>query len=81
MGMIMSVGVSISNAVLLITNAEELRRVNGNAIICPRGRLIKVKANCNDRFGHGCGYDTYGQRFRRGRRSVVATWPCRNWAG
>jgi multidrug efflux pump subunit AcrB len=32
MGMIMSVGVSISNAVLLITNAEELRMHNGNAL-------------------------------------------------
>ena len=33
MGMIMSVGVSISNCVLLITNAEELRRKNGDAIL------------------------------------------------
>jgi multidrug efflux pump subunit AcrB len=33
MGMIMSVGVSISNAVLLITNAEELRKYNGNATL------------------------------------------------
>jgi multidrug efflux pump subunit AcrB len=32
MGIIMSVGVSISNAVLLITNAEQLRMHNGNAI-------------------------------------------------
>lgn len=32
MGMIMSVGVSIANAVLLITNAEHLRRHSGNAI-------------------------------------------------
>ncbi len=32
MGMIMSVGVSISNAVMLITNAEHLRRHNGNAL-------------------------------------------------
>jgi multidrug efflux pump subunit AcrB len=32
MGMIMSVGVSISNAVLLVTNAEELRMHNGNAL-------------------------------------------------
>jgi multidrug efflux pump subunit AcrB len=31
MGMIMSVGVSISNAVLLVTNAEELRKHNGDA--------------------------------------------------
>ena len=33
MGMIMSVGVSISNAVLMITNAEELRLRNGNALL------------------------------------------------
>ncbi|MEN2398747.1 efflux RND transporter permease subunit [Flavobacterium sp. MC2016-06] len=33
MGMIMSVGVSISNAVLLITNAEQLRRINGDAAL------------------------------------------------
>jgi len=33
MGMIMSVGVSISNSVLLITNAEELRLRNGNALL------------------------------------------------
>jgi multidrug efflux pump subunit AcrB len=32
MGIIMSVGVSISNAVLLVTNAEDLRRFGGNAI-------------------------------------------------
>ena len=32
MGMIMSVGVSISNSVLLITNAEQLRVHNGNAV-------------------------------------------------
>jgi len=32
MGMIMSVGVSISNSVLLITNAEQLRMHSGNAI-------------------------------------------------
>jgi multidrug efflux pump subunit AcrB len=32
MGMIMSVGVSISNCVLLITNAEELRMHNGDAL-------------------------------------------------
>ncbi|UHG90214.1 efflux RND transporter permease subunit [Spirosoma oryzicola] len=33
MGMIMSVGVSISNAVLMVTNAEELRLKNGNALL------------------------------------------------
>ncbi|MBZ5857327.1 efflux RND transporter permease subunit [Flavihumibacter profundi] len=33
MGMIMSVGVSIANAVLLITNAEHLRRHNGDALL------------------------------------------------
>ncbi len=32
MGIIMSVGVSISNAVLLITNAEHLRRHNGDSV-------------------------------------------------
>lgn len=37
MGMIMSVGVSISNAVLLITNAEEIRRSTGNAISSATG--------------------------------------------
>ncbi|GAA0549650.1 efflux RND transporter permease subunit [Chitinophaga japonensis] len=36
MGMIMSVGVSISNAVLLITNAEQLRRHNGDAMLSAR---------------------------------------------
>ncbi|GAB2686073.1 efflux RND transporter permease subunit [Mucilaginibacter koreensis] len=36
MGMIMSVGVSISNAVLLVTNAEELRLVNGDALKAAR---------------------------------------------
>lgn len=33
MGIIMSVGVSISNAVLLITNAEEIRNYNGDAAL------------------------------------------------
>lgn len=32
MGIIMSVGVSIANAVLMITNAEQLRRHNGDAL-------------------------------------------------
>lgn len=36
MGIIMSVGVSIANAVLLITNAEELRRQHGNALEAAR---------------------------------------------
>jgi multidrug efflux pump subunit AcrB len=36
MGMIMSVGVSISNAVLLITNAEQIRRHNGNALVAAK---------------------------------------------
>ncbi len=36
MGMIMSVGVSISNSVLLVTNAEELRLKNGNALLSAR---------------------------------------------
>jgi multidrug efflux pump subunit AcrB len=33
MGIIMSVGVSIANSVLLITNAEHLRMHNGNALL------------------------------------------------
>jgi len=37
MGMIMSVGVSISNAVLLITNAEEIRKATGNALSSATG--------------------------------------------
>ncbi len=32
MGIIMSVGVSVANAVLLITNAEHLRKHNGDAL-------------------------------------------------
>ncbi|HVS97707.1 MAG TPA: efflux RND transporter permease subunit, partial [Puia sp.] len=36
MGMIMSVGVSISNSVLLVTNAEELRKHSGNALAAAR---------------------------------------------
>ncbi|MGZ3883515.1 MAG: efflux RND transporter permease subunit, partial [Bacteroidia bacterium] len=32
MGIIMSVGVSIANAVLLVTNAEQLRKISGNAM-------------------------------------------------
>lgn len=36
MGIIMSVGVSIANAVLLITNAEQLRKVSGNALEAAR---------------------------------------------
>jgi multidrug efflux pump subunit AcrB len=36
MGIIMSVGVSIANAVLLITNAEELRLQSGNALAAAR---------------------------------------------
>ena len=39
MGMIMSVGVSISNSVLLITNAEELRMRNGNALLSAKEAL------------------------------------------
>ncbi|MDR3714130.1 MAG: efflux RND transporter permease subunit [Puia sp.] len=36
MGMIMSVGVSISNSVLLVTNAEQLRSHSGNALQAAR---------------------------------------------
>jgi multidrug efflux pump subunit AcrB len=36
MGMIMSVGVSISNSVLLVTNAEELRLLHGDSIKAAR---------------------------------------------
>ncbi|WEK37943.1 MAG: efflux RND transporter permease subunit [Candidatus Pseudobacter hemicellulosilyticus] len=36
MGIIMSVGVSIANAVLLITNAEHLRKGSGNALLAAR---------------------------------------------
>ncbi|WP_460985224.1 efflux RND transporter permease subunit [Spirosoma fluminis] len=36
MGMIMSVGVSISNAVLMVTNAEELRIRHGNALLAAK---------------------------------------------
>ncbi|MBN9385369.1 MAG: efflux RND transporter permease subunit [Chitinophagaceae bacterium] len=36
MGMIMSVGVSISNSVLLVTNAEHLRKHSGNALEAAR---------------------------------------------
>jgi len=36
MGMIMSVGVSISNSVLLVTNAEDLRKHSGNALAAAR---------------------------------------------
>jgi multidrug efflux pump subunit AcrB len=36
MGIIMSVGVSISNAVLLITNAEQIRLTNSNALFSAR---------------------------------------------
>ena len=36
MGIIMSVGVSISNAVLLVTNAEQLRMYNGDAVLAAK---------------------------------------------
>jgi len=36
MGIIMSVGVSIANAVLLITNAEQIRKHSGNALEAAR---------------------------------------------
>jgi multidrug efflux pump subunit AcrB len=36
MGIIMSVGVSIANAVLLVTNAEQLRKHNGDALVSAR---------------------------------------------
>lgn len=36
MGIIMSVGVSIANAVLLVTNAEELRKESGDALAAAR---------------------------------------------
>jgi multidrug efflux pump subunit AcrB len=36
MGMIMSVGVSISNSVLLVTNAEEMRLLHGDSIKAAR---------------------------------------------
>jgi multidrug efflux pump subunit AcrB len=36
MGIIMSVGVSISNAVLLVTNAEQIRLKNGDALVAAK---------------------------------------------
>ncbi|SEG26801.1 Multidrug efflux pump subunit AcrB [Flavobacterium urumqiense] len=44
MGIIMSVGVSIANAVLIITNAEQLRKHNGNALQSAReAALLRLR--------------------------------------
>jgi hypothetical protein len=64
MGMIMSVGVSISNAVLLITNAEQLRKYIPATpwyVGYVRLRLCGSALYCNDGPGDGGGYDAYGQ--------------------
>ena len=63
MGMIMSVGVSISNAVLLITNAEELRMHNGDALeIGPRGGYLAFAADIDDSGSYDRRYGPDGNR-------------------
>jgi uncharacterized membrane protein len=62
MGIIMSVGVSISNAVLLITNAEQLRLHNGDALKSRAGGGgIAIAADPDDGHGDGSGDDTDGE--------------------
>ncbi len=68
MGIIMSVGVSISNAVLLITNAEQLRLHNGNAVTVGQGSCCTPPTSYyDDRYGDGRRDDPHGERHRRSR--------------
>jgi multidrug efflux pump subunit AcrB len=43
MGIIMSVGVSIANAVLLVTNAEQLRKHNNNALASAEAASLRLR--------------------------------------
>ncbi len=83
MGMIMSVGVSISNAVLLITNAEQIRKNNGNALVSAKEAAAHAFApHPDDCAGDGSRYDPDGQRTGRSRRPERATGSRRNrWPG
>ncbi len=67
-------GVSTLNAVLLITNYEELRLKNGNALrIGQRGCFIPFASYSNDQRGNGRGYDSHGCRsWRRWRSGLPA---------
>ena len=62
MGIIMSVGVSVANAILIVTNAEtlrfEYRDPFQSGYSCSR---YTHAADINDQYGHDCRYGTYGK--------------------
>jgi len=73
MGIIMSVGVSIANAVLLITNAEQIRKRTGDAVaaakeaVTLRLRPILIDKCCHDR---GIAYRWPSDMERAGDKSL-----------
>jgi multidrug efflux pump subunit AcrB len=64
MGIIMSVGVSIANSVLLITNAEPLRRHSECFIKCKGIGSPSHAPDFNDQCGHGGRNVAHGLRNR-----------------
>ncbi len=67
MGIIMSVGVSVANAVLLITNAEHLRKHNGDALASAKeAAALRRSSYYYDERCHGSRHVAYGGMAREG---------------
>jgi len=54
MGIIMSVGVSVSNAILLVTNAEEIRKTASAPRKQPFRRRATAPSHPDDQYLDGC---------------------------
>ena len=74
----MSVGVSIANSVLLITNAEHLRMHNGNARQVQRNGGAATTTHSHDNCGHGDGNDSNGTGWGEGETSC-SIGSCGDW--
>ncbi len=80
MGMIMSTGVSVANAILIVTNAESLRLMYRDATKAAiTSASIRLTAHTDDQFGHDRRYDPYGIGHGRSRRTNCSTGPRSYW--
>ena len=81
MGIIMSVGVSIANSVLLITNAEHLRNHTGNAMLSAKeSAALRIRPILMTSLAMVVGHAADGIRHRRrGRSGRAAGSRCGRW--
>ena len=70
-------GVSIANAVLLISNAETIRKSSNDALGAAKESQITYPSDCHDHIGNGSRYVTDGHRIWRRRRSGISVGRCR----